>query len=129
MRIKTLTRAEQLVRASVTLPKRFGCSAEHHLMVEPVFADRSLYVATRAGYVPRPTAHGVPVGINTGGTTMRSKQSRLQEGYIHTPAAFRLPPKTPRKWRPALQMPLPLPEPRPLKRGHNQTTRELGGCQ
>lgn len=129
MTIITIIRAAWHPRAS-TLPfQRLGCRAGQFRRAEPDFADTSLYVATRARFVPRPTVHGVLVGLNKGEVSMRSQQCKIREGFVHTPAACRLPKAKPRKWRPSMQKPLPLFEPQGMQGGHEQATTAQGGCR
>jgi hypothetical protein len=125
--IITVIRAARRPRASTMPFQRLGCGTEQFRRVEPIFADTSLYVATRARFVPRPTVHGVLVGINKGEASMRSQQCKIREGFVHTPAACRLPNAKPRKWQLAVQIPLPLPKPRSTRRGHEPATSQQGG--
>ena len=129
MMIRPNTRAGSTACASTIPPERPGCADEELHTLKLTHADRSLYAATRAANVPRPTAHSAAVGETEGDCLMPLAKTRSRGGYVHTPAACRLPRAKPRKWRPAVQTPLPLPEPHGTRGGHEQATSTQGGCR
>jgi hypothetical protein len=88
-----------------------------------IAATPSLYAAKVAQVVPSRTARVLPPAERRSKSHMSNPTPGTTRGTGHTPAASRQP-KTPRrKWRPAVQIPLPLPEPPQIAGGHEMTTR------
>jgi hypothetical protein len=88
-----------------------------------IAASSSLYATKVATVVPSRTARVLPPAERRDTSHMSNHNSGTTRGTGHTPAASRQR-KTPRrKWRPAVQMPLPLPVPPEIAGGHEMATR------
>jgi hypothetical protein len=109
------------LKAAGAAPKSVGTSKQSPPLI--MAATALLYAAKVAQVVPSRTARVLPPAERRSKSYMSNPTSGTTRGTGHTPAASRQP-KTPRrKWRPAVQMPLPLPEPPQIAGGHEMTTR------